>query len=86
MTVQKTAFLDSQCLRLSDEKTTNMTRIIMPFLYKASSSLDRYQSTVSSNTEAVSTRMKMRLGATIPNFSANTTQGPIKFHEWQGDS
>ncbi|PNF29752.1 Peroxiredoxin-6 [Cryptotermes secundus] len=28
----------------------------------------------------------MRLGATIPNFSANTTQGEIKFHQWQGDS
>ncbi|XP_069698651.1 peroxiredoxin-6-like isoform X1 [Periplaneta americana] len=28
----------------------------------------------------------MRLGATIPNFSANTTKGPIKFYEWQGDS
>ncbi|GFG40872.1 hypothetical protein Cfor_08902 [Coptotermes formosanus] len=28
----------------------------------------------------------MRLGATIPNFSANTTQGPIKFYDWQGDS
>lgn len=28
----------------------------------------------------------MRLGATIPNFSANTTQGPIKFYDWQGSS
>ncbi|PSN36030.1 Peroxiredoxin-6 [Blattella germanica] len=28
----------------------------------------------------------MRLGATIPNFSANTTKGPIKFYDWQGDS
>lgn len=28
----------------------------------------------------------MRLGATIPNFSAETTQGPIKFYEWLGDS
>nr|CAD7406733.1 unnamed protein product [Timema cristinae] len=28
----------------------------------------------------------MRLGATIPNFKAETTQGPIKFYEWLGDS
>ncbi|KAJ9575426.1 hypothetical protein L9F63_025621 [Diploptera punctata] len=28
----------------------------------------------------------MRLGAVIPNFSANTTRGPMKFYEWQGDS
>jgi hypothetical protein len=42
----KKAFLDSSCLRLSDEKaTTNMTLMIMAFLYNASSSLDRHQST-----------------------------------------
>ncbi|XP_075211696.1 peroxiredoxin-6-like [Lycorma delicatula] len=28
----------------------------------------------------------MRLGATIPNFTANTTQGPIQFYDWLGDS
>lgn len=28
----------------------------------------------------------MRLGATIPNFSAETTHGPIKFYDWLGDS
>jgi alkyl hydroperoxide reductase subunit AhpC len=30
--------------------------------------------------------MAIRLGDTAPNFRANTTQGPIDFHEWLGDS
>lgn len=29
---------------------------------------------------------KMRLGLLIPNFSAQTTNGPIQFYDWQGDS
>lgn len=28
----------------------------------------------------------MKLGDTFPNFSADTSQGPIKFHDWMGDS
>uniref|UniRef100_A0A6M2DLC0 1-Cys peroxiredoxin n=1 Tax=Xenopsylla cheopis TaxID=163159 RepID=A0A6M2DLC0_XENCH len=28
----------------------------------------------------------MRLGATVPNFKAETTQGPIQFYDWSGDS
>ncbi|KAI5858430.1 thioredoxin-like protein [Tricharina praecox] len=28
----------------------------------------------------------IRLGTTAPNFEAETTQGPIKFHDWIGDS
>ncbi|XP_017037049.1 peroxiredoxin-6 [Drosophila kikkawai] len=27
----------------------------------------------------------MRLGQTVPNFKAETTKGPINFHEWQGN-
>src|SRR5215471_20389992 len=29
--------------------------------------------------------MAIRLGDIAPDFSATTTQGPIKFHEWIGD-
>jgi len=30
--------------------------------------------------------MSLRLGDIAPDFEAETTQGPIKFHEWLGDS
>ncbi len=30
--------------------------------------------------------MAVRLGDTAPDFSAETTEGPIRFHEWLGDS
>lgn len=30
--------------------------------------------------------MAIRLGDTAPDFESNTTDGPIKFHEWLGDS
>jgi thioredoxin-dependent peroxiredoxin len=29
--------------------------------------------------------MPLRLGATAPDFTADSTEGPIKFHEWIGD-
>lgn len=28
----------------------------------------------------------LRLGNTAPDFEAETTQGPIKFHDWIGNS
>jgi alkyl hydroperoxide reductase subunit AhpC len=30
--------------------------------------------------------MTLRLGETAPDFEAQTTEGPIRFHEWLGDS
>ena len=30
--------------------------------------------------------MALRLGDTAPDFTADTTQGRIGFHEWLGDS
>src|SRR3984957_6584813 len=30
--------------------------------------------------------MSLRINAEAPNFTANTTQGPIDFHTWIGDS
>jgi thioredoxin-dependent peroxiredoxin len=29
--------------------------------------------------------MALRIGETVPDFTAETTEGPIKFHEWIGD-
>jgi alkyl hydroperoxide reductase subunit AhpC len=28
----------------------------------------------------------LRLGSTAPDFEAETSKGPIKFHEWIGNS
>src|SRR4051812_49416644 len=30
--------------------------------------------------------MALRLGDTAPDFTAETTEGPISFHKWLGDS
>ena len=30
--------------------------------------------------------MSLRLGETAPDFQAETTEGPISFHHWLGDS
>ncbi len=30
--------------------------------------------------------MGLRLGDIAPDFEAQTTKGPIKFHEWIGDN
>ena len=30
--------------------------------------------------------MPLQINDVAPNFSAETTEGPIRFHEWAGDS
>jgi alkyl hydroperoxide reductase subunit AhpC len=30
--------------------------------------------------------MTLKLGDTAPDFTSETTEGPISFHEWIGDS
>ena len=30
--------------------------------------------------------MALQLGDTAPDFEAHTTHGPIRFHDWIGDS
>lgn len=31
-------------------------------------------------------KMPLRLGDTVPNFKAPSTQGPLQFYDFQGDS
>ena len=38
------------------------------------------------NTTKETTRMSVRLGDIAPDFTAETTEGPVSFHEWKGTS
>jgi hypothetical protein len=35
---------------------------------------------------SLKTMPTLRLGSTAPDFDAQTTKGPIKFHDWIGDT
>ena len=37
-------------------------------------------------TEALTGEATLRIGDTAPDFEAETTEGPIRFHDWVGDS
>src|SRR5262249_45328918 len=38
------------------------------------------------NAQGRDTNMSLQLGDTAPDFSAESTAGPIRFHEWGGDN
>jgi len=38
------------------------------------------------HTEKRSRKMALQIGETAPDFEAQTTEGPIRFHDWIGDS
>jgi alkyl hydroperoxide reductase subunit AhpC len=38
------------------------------------------------DTDEPETQMALQLGDTAPDFTAETTEGPISFHQWLGDS
>ena len=41
---------------------------------------------MSTTSQESATAPSLRLGTFAPDFAAETTQGPIRFHEWIGDS
>src|SRR5690606_972506 len=38
------------------------------------------------NMEPMEARMALTINDTAPDFEADTTEGPIRFHEWLGDN
>jgi len=41
---------------------------------------------MSTTSHESATAPSLRLGTVAPDFAAETTEGPIRFHEWIGDS
>lgn len=49
------------------------------------SSISLFRRSFATPTGSIKEQPRLRLGSTAPNFTAQTTQGELNFHEWIGD-
>lgn len=57
-----------------------------PLLYKRQYQRTAHLIAAAGNPQGAKTFMTLRINDLAPNFDAQSTQGPIHFHEWIGDS